>query len=85
MNAPFHAWLWPDRVIGKRESRRLREEQNALVNSHADLLAALEKFIDTAEMQKAGGDSMLKIQFNGPALTSARAAISRAKGQGGAK
>ena len=25
-------WLWPDRVIGKRESRELREEHNALVN-----------------------------------------------------
>ncbi len=35
-------WLWPDRTFGKRESRKLREEHNATVNSHADLLEALE-------------------------------------------
>lgn len=34
------SWLWPDRVIGKRESRRLREEHNRLNNSHAKLLEA---------------------------------------------
>jgi hypothetical protein len=33
-------WLWPDHCIGKRESRRLREEHNATVNDCADLLAA---------------------------------------------
>lgn len=32
------SWLWPDRTIGKRESRDLREEHNALVNSHAELV-----------------------------------------------
>ena len=31
-------WLWPDHVIGKRESRKLREEHNALINVAADLL-----------------------------------------------
>lgn len=35
---PAQSWLWPDRVIGKRESRTLRDEHNALVNSHAELL-----------------------------------------------
>lgn len=35
------SWLWPDHVIGKRESRRLREQHNALANSHAELFAAL--------------------------------------------
>lgn len=34
----MNAWLWPDHVIGKRESRRLREEHNALVNAYNDLL-----------------------------------------------
>ena len=34
-------WHWPDHVIGKRESRRLREEHNELANSHADLVASL--------------------------------------------
>lgn len=32
------AWLWPDRVISKRESRRLREEHNRLVNETSALL-----------------------------------------------
>ena len=36
-------WLWPDRTIGKRESRRLREEHNETVNQHADMLAALQE------------------------------------------
>ena len=36
-------WHWPDHVIGKRESRRLREEHNALANSHAELMRALER------------------------------------------
>ena len=36
------SFLWPDHVIGKRESRRIREEHNELAN-HAEALAkALE-------------------------------------------
>ena len=35
------SWLWPDHAISKRESRQLREEHNALLNSHAELLEAL--------------------------------------------
>ena len=38
-------WHWPDHVIGKRESRRLREEHNALANSHHELMAALDSMI----------------------------------------
>ena len=34
------SWLWPDRTIGKSESRTLRVEHNAVVNSHAELLSA---------------------------------------------
>lgn len=37
-----HAWLWPDRTIGKRESRILREEHNEAINQRAELLEALE-------------------------------------------
>ena len=37
----FHCWLWPDKNIAKRESRKLREEHNALVNSHAATAEAL--------------------------------------------
>lgn len=37
------AFHWPDHVIGKRESRRIRDAHNALFNSHAELLEALRK------------------------------------------
>ena len=42
MNTKQTTWQWPDHVIGKRESRRLREEHNALANSHAELCRTLE-------------------------------------------
>lgn len=45
-------------------------------NSHDKLVAALQKFIDTADMQKGGGDDMLRIQFDGPALSFARKTLS---------
>jgi hypothetical protein len=45
MNTPPKCWHWPDHVAGKRETRRLREEHNAAVNSHAELLG-LAKMID---------------------------------------
>lgn len=35
------AWLWPDHLIGKRESRRLREEHNKVVNAAVALRDAL--------------------------------------------
>lgn len=38
----FECWLWPDRTIGKRESRQLREEHNKVVNAHANLLEVLK-------------------------------------------
>jgi hypothetical protein len=37
------AWLWPDHVVGTRESRELRESHNALVNNHAALLAERDR------------------------------------------
>jgi 3-mercaptopyruvate sulfurtransferase SseA len=33
-----NAWLWPDHVIGKRESRRLRDEHNGAVNACAEMV-----------------------------------------------
>ncbi len=38
-------WLWPDRVIGKRESRELRETHNDLVNKHAAAMEALRSLV----------------------------------------
>jgi hypothetical protein len=35
--SPGQCWLWPDRTIGKVESRILRDEHNALVNESAAL------------------------------------------------
>lgn len=50
MTTPKHtAFHWPDHNIGKRESRRIREEHNALYNSHAELLAALQACLQTCE------------------------------------
>lgn len=31
-------WLWPDHEIGKRESRQLREDHNAVINQLSQLL-----------------------------------------------
>jgi len=38
----FSSWLWPDRTIGKRESRELREEHNRLVNAYVRLQEVLD-------------------------------------------
>ncbi|MCC6132486.1 MAG: hypothetical protein IT186_21390 [Acidobacteria bacterium] len=40
------SWLWPDRVIPKAESRQIREEHNALVNSHHDLLEVCKELLE---------------------------------------
>ncbi len=41
MNSEF--WHWPDHVIGKRESRRLREEHNARMNERHEAKEALNE------------------------------------------
>lgn len=46
-------WLWPDRAIGKRESRALREEHNATINVAAELLNACENVIELFANTKA--------------------------------
>lgn len=48
----MRAWLWPDHVIGKRESRRLREEHNALYNSRADF-----DLLEAGDEWAAGSDN----------------------------
>jgi hypothetical protein len=47
----MQAWLWPNRVIGKRESGELREEHNALLNSHTELLAVCRAIAQLNEGQ----------------------------------
>ena len=71
-HTPFKAILWPDHVIGKRESRIIRDNHNALYNSHAQLLAALEALC---------ADSYLADPINADRMKQARAAIQQAKGE----
>lgn len=77
MNAmKAQSWLWPDRTIGKRESRKLREEHNALVNLNAELMEALKRTEQAlAFYVEDKGESDIE------ALHEARAAIARATKQ----
>lgn len=49
------SWLWPNRSIGKRESRLLRDEHNALVNDYVRLLDALRECITKPDAYAFGG------------------------------
>ena len=42
------SFLWPDHNIGKRESRRIREEHNAAINDMSELLEALRETLEFA-------------------------------------
>ena len=44
-----NCWLWPDRNIGKRESRELRGQFNALVNDYVKMRAAVANLANVAE------------------------------------
>ena len=46
-------WLWPDHSIGKRESRRLREEHNAAVNELGTALDLLSSIVNHAAHEDA--------------------------------
>ena len=69
---PFHAFHWPDHNIGKRESRRIREEHNALFNSHAELLDSLSEMVEMMD----SGDEHGK---GSPWHVKASAAVTKAK------
>lgn len=43
------SFLWPDHNIGKRESRRIREEHNAAINALAEALAACRMVVERWE------------------------------------
>jgi hypothetical protein len=79
----FNSWLWPDRPIGKAESKQLREEHNALLNSHAELLEALtecSRLLDVAF--DFDGDVFRKEHNNAvDAIYAAHAAIAKATGE----
>ena len=42
------SFLWPDHIIAKRESRRIREEHNAAINDMSELLEALRETLEFA-------------------------------------
>ena len=42
------SFLWPDHIIGKGESRRIREEHNAAINDMSELLEALRETLEFA-------------------------------------
>jgi hypothetical protein len=67
-------WHWPDHAIGKRESRRLREEHNAMANEHAELLAACKAAVVGFDCVCAGGMACLHCLLND--------AIAKAEGGG---
>jgi len=71
-------WLWPDHAIGKRESRRLREEHNATVNECAELLAACNSVLDSVPFASYRGDGELE-------ECEARLKAAILKAEGGAK
>lgn len=76
MTARFSAFLWPDHVIGKRESQRIREEHNALYNSHAELLAALQQ-AEQAMQDALDGGEFWRENFAGADLPVIRAVLAK--------
>lgn len=64
------SWLWPDHVIGKRESRRLRDEHNALVNRVDNLARALSELLtENDQLARIKADAVLKISNEEEAKT----------------
>lgn len=86
MNADtFPSWQWPDHNIGKRESRRLREEHNRATNAHAELLEASHLLLGVIgslwTRDSKGPDSETLAAYlgeSGDAYEKARLAIKRA-------
>lgn len=70
------SWLWPDRTIGKRESRVLREEHNALANSHHELLTALKALADEVWTHNGQQEHLRNVIMS---VDDARAAIKNAE------
>lgn len=54
-------FLWPDHVIGKRESAEIRTAHNALANEHEEMKNMLKTLV---EMHESSGWSALKSYDN---------------------
>lgn len=72
-------WLAFGTVCNQRD--QLAIEAATLRQRVSELEGALQKFVDTADMQKAGGQTMLLISFSGPALHTARALLTKEGGK----
>lgn len=54
-----HAWLWPNRAIGKVESGSLREEHNRAINALADAQAENERLREALhDLRVAAADEL---------------------------
>ena len=73
----FH---WPDHVIGKRESRQIREAHNATLNDYHELLETTRELLDIVEFEYANDPEREDLTSWKRAIDSARAAIAKAKG-----
>ena len=69
-------WHWPDRVIGKRESRQLRDEHNATASLLHEAIELLEAAARRVEIEKSEGGTVLCAW-----LPDAQALIEKATGQ----
>lgn len=83
MSSPRKFWFWPDHVIGKRESRRLREEHNALANSHAELEVALKATLASLNVAFSAEENPFGIGHNDAedARSLAETALAKAEGK----
>ncbi len=80
-------WLWRDSRFTAMQSRTLREQQNKLANSHAELLAALENIVwKLGHNETIDGDGTptrpCRIDRGDVVIWHAVAAIAKATGQG---
>lgn len=64
-------WLWPNKIINKADSGKLRDEHNAAVNEHGIMKAALE------DIAKAPADTTGDVRDQVVAI--AKAALERLK------
>ena len=70
MSAPTF-WHWPDKIIRKRESRRLREEHNAVSNALAKSNDVLGLLVAAANANRTNLSRPM-----GDAIAAARAILS---------
>ncbi len=69
-------WLWPNRIINKADSGKLRDEHNAAVNEHDIMKAALEEIKTELSMHPEAKIGNAKVHF---CMHKANAALERLK------